>query len=93
MELASIPIIVVICYLIGEIYKVIFRNKTEIYKYIPLLLGILGGIIGVLMYMFSKNTLLGVNSIFDSFILGVISGFTSTGTNQVIKQLISNEGK
>ena len=32
VEFTSIPIIVVLCYIIGEIYKVIFRKKKEAKK-------------------------------------------------------------
>lgn len=37
MNFTSVPIIVISCYVIGEIYKFIFRNKDETYKFIPVL--------------------------------------------------------
>ena len=36
MEFISVPIIVVICYIVGEIYKVLFKNKQQLYKLIPI---------------------------------------------------------
>lgn len=41
MEFSSVPIIVLCCYIIGEIYKIVFKNKKESYKLIPLILSIL----------------------------------------------------
>ena len=49
MENISITIIVVLCYMIGEMYKLIFK-KEEAYKYIPLVLSISGGIIVLIIY-------------------------------------------
>ena len=50
MEFTSIPIIVVICYIIGEIYKVVFRKKKEAKKIIPMVMAIMGEILGILLY-------------------------------------------
>lgn len=36
MNYLSVPIIAGCCYIIGEIYKVIFKNKKEWYKIIPI---------------------------------------------------------
>lgn len=38
MDFASVPIIVVCCYVLGEIYKVIFGKKTKAYKFIPIVI-------------------------------------------------------
>ena len=51
MEFSSVPIIVVCCYLIGEIYKVILKKRPETYKLIPVLVSISGGILGILIYL------------------------------------------
>ncbi len=32
MKFTSVPIIIIICYMIGEIYKVIFKEKENLYK-------------------------------------------------------------
>ena len=50
MEFSSVPIIVLCCYIIGEIYKIVFKNKKEWYKLIPLILSIFGGIIGIVIF-------------------------------------------
>ena len=45
MDYTSVPIIVVCCYIVGEIYKVLFKNKQETYKLIPILVAITGGLL------------------------------------------------
>lgn len=93
MEITSIPIIVIICYLIGEIYKVIFKTKEELYKLIPIVLACIGGILGVLIYLTNKDIMLNATSIWESLIIGIISGNSSTGTNQIIKQIFIKNNK
>lgn len=89
MELTSIPIIVVICYLVGEIYKVIFNKKSKLYKLIPILVAILGGVLGVLIYYTNPEIILDAKNIWMAISIGVISGLSSTGTHQIIKQMFT----
>lgn len=91
MEFISIPVIVMLCYLAGEIYKVVFKNKENIYKLIPVLLTLMGGVIGVVMYLVDEDYLK-VTSMISALEIGLISGAASTGTNQIIKQLKKKEG-
>lgn len=42
MEYASVPSILILCYLVGEIYKVIVKKDKKKYKYIPLIVSIFG---------------------------------------------------
>lgn len=86
MELTSMPIIVIICYLIGEIYKILFKNKDELFKFIPIFVSLIGGIIGVIMY-FINPEIINVPNAWIAFVVGVISGASATGTNQIIKQI------
>lgn len=90
MELTSMPIIVVICYLIGEIYKILFKNKDELFKFIPIFVSLIGGIIGVIMFFFNPE-IINVSNFWVAFVVGVISGASATGTNQIIKQLFFKE--
>lgn len=89
MELTSMPIIVVICYLIGEIYKILFKNKDELFKFIPIFVSLIGGIIGVIMF-FLNPEIINVSNFWVAFVVGVISGASATGTNQIIKQIFFN---
>lgn len=87
MEFTSIPIIVIICYIIGEIYKVLFKNKQDLYKLIPIVLACFGGLLGILIFLTNPEILLNVSNAWTALGIGMISGVSSTGTNQIIKQI------
>ena len=87
MDFISVPIIVLCCYIIGEIYKIIFQKKRKTYKLIPFLLMVLGGIIGIVIYYTSPEIIFNVDNVYDAIGIGIISGASSTGCNQLIKQL------
>ena len=87
MDFTCVPIIVVCCYIIGEIYKVLFKNKQEAYKLIPILVSILGGLLGVFIYFTNPEMVLNANNVWVALGVGIVSGASSTGTNQIIKQL------
>lgn len=91
MDFTSVPIIVVCCYIIGEIYKFLFRKKQEAYKLIPIILTISGGILGILIYLTNKEMMMNASNIWIALGIGIISGASSTGTNQIIKQLFHKE--
>ena len=89
MNFTSIPIIVLCCYIIGEIYKVLFKNKQEAYKLIPILVAIVGGVLGVLIYFTAPEMLFNAENFWIALGIGIVSGFSSTGANQVVKQLLT----
>lgn len=84
-ELGSI---VIICYVVGEIFKGIMKKKTKVYKIIPMIVGIIGGILGLVMYQVG---ILKATNIFDSIGIGIISGLGSTGSHEIIKQIIKEK--
>ena len=90
MDIISIPAIVIICYVIGELIKVVFKNKIN--KYIPIIVTTIGGILGVLIYLTNRELLMGIDNIYSSIVIGLISGSSSTGTNELIKKVFK-EGK
>ena len=92
MDYTSVPIIVLCSYIVGEIYKVIFKRKKDAYKLIPILVAIVGGVLGVLIYLTSPEMIFNVDNVWIALGIGIISGFSATGTNQVVKQLF-NKGK
>lgn len=76
--------IVVICYLIGMAIKVSPLND----KYIPVIVGVFGGILGVVgMYAMPDFP---ANDILNAIAIGISSGLASTGANQIYKQVLSN---
>ena len=91
MELSSIPIIVIISYMVGEIYKVIFKNKESMYKLIPIVVSLIGGILGILIYLTNKEMILDANNIWVAMFIGIISGASATNANQIIKQLFNTK--
>lgn len=91
MEFSSVPIIVLCCYIIGEIYKIVFKNKKEWYKLIPLILSIFGGIIGIVIFYTNPEMILDAHNVWIALGVGIVSGASSTGANQIIKQVFSKD--
>ena len=79
----AFPAIVVLCYLVGAVLKAF--NCEALDKFIPIICGIVGGILGVVVfktipgYIPAENWLMALD-------IGIISGFAATGVNQVYKQ-------
>jgi hypothetical protein len=80
-------------YLVGEIYKVIFKENKDMYKLIPVLVTVFGGLLGVLMYITNKELINNTSNIWEYVEIGLISGASSTTTNQIVKQLFNKEGE
>lgn len=91
MEYASVPSILILCYFIGEVYKLIVKKDKNKYKYIPIIVSTVGGILGVIFYFTYPDMVLNASNPIVAFIIGVVSGAASTGSNQIIKQLFGNK--
>jgi hypothetical protein len=91
MEYINIPAIVILCYLVGEIFKLLILKKEENYKYIPIIVGTTGGLIGLLVYFLYPEMLPGGDNPIVAISIGIISGLASTGSDQLIRQLIKNK--
>lgn len=87
MEYTGIPIIILICYMIGEIFKVAFIKKQNLYKLIPILVSIAGGVLGILIFLTTPTMLVETTNIWSAMQIGIISGASATTTNQIVKQL------
>ncbi len=90
MDIAYVPIIVVCCYVIGEIYKLIFKKVDSSYKFIPIVTIVAGGLLAVLIY-FTAPELVNAENVYDTLVIGFVSGAGSTGTNQIVKQLFHKQ--
>lgn len=79
--IASVAVITVICYLIGQVVKVSGVDN----KWIPIVVGVAGGVLGVvgmhLMPDFPAQDYL------TAVAVGIVSGLAATGIDQVAKQL------
>ena len=85
-EFAAVPAIGVIVYLIAEIFKVAANSRENLLRFIPVLCGVLGGVLGVLGWLLIPGYIPAEN-IFTAAAIGIISGLAATGANQIGKQL------
>ena len=79
-------------YPITFLYKVIFRKKKEAKKLIPIVMAIVGGILGILIYLTNPEIIFKAENIWIAIVVGIASGESATGTNQIIKQIL-NKGE
>lgn len=91
MEFTSVPIIIIICYLIGEIYKVIIKNNDQAKKILPIIVTIFGGVIGIIIYLTNKEIIFNADNVWFALEIGLVSGASATTTNQIIKQLFNKK--
>lgn len=87
LGIAAIPAITVICFLIAEAIKATALDN----KWLPVICGALGGILGVLALYISPE-IIPSTDIITSFAIGIVSGLAATGAHQIYKQL-SNDGE
>ena len=79
---STVVAIVVITYLIGLGAKAIPHIKDN---YIPIIVGTAGGILGIIgMYVIPDFP---ANDILNAIAVGIVSGLSSTGVNQIYKQV------
>ena len=80
-QVSTVVAIVVISYLIGYGAKVVSHVKDEV---IPVIVGVCGGILGVVgMYVIPDFP---AHDILNAIAIGIVSGLSATGVNQVWKQ-------
>lgn len=84
-SVSTVVAIVVITYLIGYAAKQIPQIKDN---YIPIIVGVAGAILGVIgMYVIPDFP---ANDILNAIAVGIVSGLSSTGVNQIYKQVKNN---
>lgn len=76
----AIPAITVICFLLAQAAKA-WGVDT---KWIPVLVGTIGGILGIVESIINPATING--DILSGVAIGIISGFAATGIHQAYKQ-------
>ena len=84
-SVSTVVAIVVITYLIGLLSKAIPRIKDN---YIPIIVGVAGGILGVIGMCVIPD--FPANDILNAIAVGIVSGLSSTGVNQIYKQVKNN---
>lgn len=83
-EFVAFPAIVVICYLVGFTCKKIGNEYLD--KFIPSICGVLGAILGVVIFLTIPNFIPADNWAM-AIAIGIVSGFSATGINQIWKQI------
>lgn len=87
MEIICVPAIVSTTYALIELYKKwIAKGREKYLAFIPLVALILGGILGVSIFYIEPSLII-ANDVWWALIVGLASGLSATGTNQVFKQL------
>ncbi len=90
MNYTTIPIIVVCCYLLAEIYKLAFKKFQSAYRFIPVVTAIAGGLMGILIF-YTAPGMMNAKDVYEALMIGLASGAGATGANQVIKQIFGNK--
>ena len=86
--IGSVAAITVICYLAGVVVKATpFDNN----RLIPIVCGLLGGILGVVGMLFMPD--FPANDFLTAAAVGIVSGLAATGANQIGKQLAGGKEK
>jgi O-antigen/teichoic acid export membrane protein len=81
-QVSTVVAIVVITYLIGYAAKQLPKVKDS---YIPVIVGTAGGILGIIgMYVIPDFP---ANDVLNAIAVGIVSGLSSTGVNQIYKQV------
>lgn len=83
----SAPFIVFIVYALIELYKVVFSKFPKASNLIPIIAAFLGGALSIIAYYFLPSFLNAANW-FEALIIGCMSGLSSTGINQIGKQIV-----
>ncbi len=78
--------VVVICYLFAEMIKIIFNKSENIKALLPIIIAFVGGLMGVLIFKLVPE-IMNASNLVEAFVIGIFSGLSSTGSNQIYKQL------
>ena len=85
LELISVPVIAAIVYWVINLIKYATKQNEKFMRFIPLVAAALGAALGVVAY-FAVPSIVPAENVFVAILIGIASGLTATGTNQIIKQ-------
>ena len=83
LGITAVAAITIICYLAAEIVKVTSLDN----KWIPVICGISGGILGIAAFFWMPD--FPVQDVLSAAAVGIVSGLAATGANQIFKQFRS----
>lgn len=81
LEQFLVPMIVVACLVVGYVIKATPIFSRVVNDYIPLIVCVLGAILGVIMNEFTV----------EGIVFGAVSGLASTGMHQMFTRFINKE--
>lgn len=81
MGLAGVTAITIICYLIGEVIKLLPLDN----KWVPVICGIAGAALGYAAMHIMPD--FPATDLITALAIGIVSGLAATGVNQVYKQM------
>ena len=84
-QIISIPSIIIICYMLIELLKAVFKNEV-FKKFLPIISCLLGIALGITAF-YTYPTIIPADNVFTAILIGGASGLSATGTNQIIKQM------
>lgn len=87
LEIICVPAIVAVVFMLMEIYKkVIAKGREKYLTLIPVIAGVLGMVFGV-VFFYAFPSIIGTSNLAYAIVLGLFSGLSATGCNQIFKQL------
>jgi len=87
MEIICVPAIVAVVYVLIEAYKkMIAKDREKWLNFVPIIATVLGGILGVVIFYIAPQIIIASN-VWVALVVGLCSGLSATGTNQIFKQL------
>lgn len=87
LGIAGVAAITVICFLAAQAIKATTLDN----KWLPVICGVLGGILGVVGLNVMPD--FPANDILTAIAVGIVSGLAATGAHQIYKQLSENGGE
>ena len=85
LGIATVPAITAIAFGCGQLYKLTPWNT----KWIPLMCGIVGAALGLIVYFFGMDTF-DAMEFFSALASGIASGLAATGMHQAVTKIASD---
>lgn len=86
LNLISVPVIAAIVYWVVNLIKYATNQNEKFMRFVPLVAAALGAVLGVVAF-YAFPSIIPAENVFVAILIGIASGLTATGTNQIIKQL------
>ena len=92
VEVVAVPVIAAIVYGVMAVYRQLVAGKAAVWtSLIPVWAGILGTAIGVIAFYLVPEAM-PADNVFTAILLGLASGLSATGADQVYKQIKKSGG-